>query len=235
MNVVLICIGNYLNDLINTDDSRKTILILTIQELLQLGLAIFLFKKLVKKDICYLGFNLKNIKLSLKIFTIFSIVWIIVIVLYNVSMFVFNRSLYNVFLQNPLPSKEYIQTYIGFQAIFPGLCEETLFRGFILYVLINNGWTNSIKIGKVDITYSAILSGIIFMCAHIYYNILPFEITHINYTQLLIAFFLGTFQAIIFEKTKSLLGPVLIHNFSNLTNTLCGYLLSIIGQNMMMV
>ena len=229
MNLVLIHIGNSLSGLININDSRKSVLILIIQELLQLGLAIFIFKVFYRKDISELGLNLKNKKLSLKIFAVFSIIWFLVIVFYIIIIFVFDKSLWNTFLQTPLPNKEYTHTYIAFQAIFPGLCEETLFRGLILFVLINNGWKGRIKIAKIEISYAAIISGIIFMCAHIYYRILPFQIIHLEYTQLLMAFSLGIFQAVTYEKTKSLLSPILVHNYSNLTVTLCGYLISIFG------
>ena len=229
MNLVLISFGDNLSNLINTNDPRKGVLILIVQELLQLGAAILIFKVLFKRNINQLGFNLKNKKLSLKIFAIFCIVWLLVIVTYYIIAFIFDKSLWHSLLHSPLPSKDYAIAYIGFEAIFPGLCEETLFRGLILYTLLSYGWANGIKLGKIKISYGAILTGIIFMCAHIYYEILPFEITHLNYTQLLMAFSLGIFQAMTYEKTGSLLSPILAHNFSNVSSTLCGYLLSFIG------
>ena len=232
MNQILIYIGNDLSSMIATNDPRKSVLILIIQELLQLGAAILIFKVFFNRNFSQLGLNLKNKKLSLKIFVAFSIVWLLVIILYYALVFIFDKSLWNSLLHYPLPSKEYAVAYIGFEAIFPGLCEETLFRGLILYALINNGWASRIKIGKVEISYAAILTGIIFMCAHIYFRILPFEITHLNYTQLFMAFSLGIFQAITFEKTKSLLSPILTHNFSNLSSTLCGYFVSFIGGHL---
>ncbi len=230
MNLLLNKISSHLYDLFSTNNSVKSVVIATISELIQLSLAIFIFKIVYRENISKLGINLKNIKLSLKIFFLFTIIWILLTFTFLIATYIFNKSLWYNYLHTPLPSKEYILAYLGFAAIFPGIGEETLFRGLLIFIFLRAGFKGSIKIKKINISYVAILTAIIFTFAHVYYKIYPFEILHINYIQLLMAFSCGIYYAVVYEKTESLLCTILSHNYANLITSLLGYALSILGS-----
>ena len=83
--------------------------------------------------------------------------------------------------------------------IMAPIFEEIIFRGIIQKGLINNG----IKPVKA-IWISAILFGLV----------------HGNPWQFVGAVLLGYVLGIVYEKTKSLLLPILLHAFNNLTSTL---------------
>ena len=91
--------------------------------------------------------------------------------------------------------------------------EETLFRGFVMVVL-GQSWKGILNIGKLTIPVSGLLAALIFTYAHISYTIFPLKF-YFNTGQLIAAFGLGIFYAIVFYKTKSLLGSVLCHNISD--------------------
>ena len=53
------------------------------------------------------------------------------------------------------------------------------------------------------------------MYGHIGFTVFPFEITYISWPQQVWALGLGLYYAVVFQKTKSLLCPVLSHGYSN--------------------
>jgi len=167
------------------------------------------------------GFNLDNSRLSLRIFMQFSLGWLI---FYAIGAFITlkmsgNASIYPF----PLTSRNVIG-YSGFMFIMPGLSEETLFRGFAMVVL-GQSWKGILNLGKLTIPVSGLLAALIFTYAHISYTIFPFKI-YFNTGQLIAAFGLGIFYAVVFYKTKSLLGSVLCHNISDGVGFIIVWLLS---------
>jgi len=167
------------------------------------------------------GFNLNNNRLSLQIFMKFSLGWLI---FYGIGAFITlkmsgNTSVYPF----PLTTRNVIG-YSGFMFIMPGLSEETLFRGFVMVVL-GQSWKGILTIGKLTVPVSGLLAALIFTYAHISYTIFPLKI-HFNTGQLIAAFGLGIFYAVVFYKTKSLLGSILCHNISDGVGFVIVWLLS---------
>ena len=92
--------------------------------------------------------------------------------------------------------------------------EELLYRGLLLG-------------GRVVVSGAALFSGVTFMAAHIGLQLLPtFAITYLDPLQLLFTFLLGCFWGWAFEKTGSLLCPVLAHAGANAIQFAVGYLTS---------
>jgi membrane protease YdiL (CAAX protease family) len=104
--------------------------------------------------------------------------------------------------------------YYSFEAFLSGTCEEPLFRGFVITVLALS-WKSKIKLGKTEFTAAGIIAAFLFAFAHISYSIFPFHIYQLNILQLIFAFGLGLLYAVTFQKTESLLTPILLHNLSN--------------------
>ena len=167
------------------------------------------------------GFNLNNNRLSLQIFMKFSLGWLI---FYGIGAFITlkmsgNTSVYPF----PLTTRNVVG-YSGFMFIMPGLSEETLFRGFVMVVL-GQSWKGILTIGKLTLPVSGLLAAVIFTYAHISYTIFPLKF-YFNTRQLIAAFGLGIFYAIVFYKTKSLLGSILCHNISDGLGFIIVWLLS---------
>jgi membrane protease YdiL (CAAX protease family) len=117
--------------------------------------------------------------------------------------------------------------YYSFEAFLSGTCEEPLFRVFAILVLAQ-AWKGEFKIWKINFTVAGIMSAILFTYAHIQFNILTLKITYINLSQLLTAFAVGLFYAIIFQKTKSVLIPIIAHNIQNVIMITIPYIILLI-------
>ena len=73
----------------------------------------------------------------------------------------------------------------------------------------------NISLGKLSISNATLLSTLFFSLAHIGINYERLVIESINYKQLLFTIGLGLFYAIMREKSKSLLGPIMAHGISD--------------------
>jgi len=168
------------------------------------------------------GFNLDNRQLSLQIALKFSAGWLL---FYSIGALITLKmsgqsSVY------PFPyTPRNVLGYSGFMFIMPGLSEEALFRGFVMIVL-GQSWKGLIHIGKLTLPVSGLIASLIFTYAHISYTLFPFKF-YFSMGQLIAAFALGIFYAIVFYKTKSLLVSMLCHNISDGLGFLIIYLLTI--------
>ena len=189
-----------------------------IQLLLALS-AMILYPGLKMRD---WGFNLENSNLSIRIFLKFSLGWLI---FYSIGTFITLKMSGQTVVYPFHYTTRNVLGYSGFMFLMPGLSEETLFRGFVMVVL-GQSWKGIINFGKLTIPVTGILAALIFTYAHISYTIFPLKF-YFSIGQLIAAFGLGIFYAIIFYKTKSLLGAILCHNISDGLGFIIVYLLSI--------
>ncbi len=195
------------------------------QQLVQAMTGILLFRWIFKKDLDELGINTKNRAISLKYFCVYALLWFVVILLYVFGSFLFFPQNWAAMKAIELPQANTIVTTLLFQSFFPGMGEEILFRGFIIQLLMALVFTGhrESRISKIGIIA---LSSLYFAVAHIYFSLLPFRLTHLDYLQLVNALGSGILYAIMYLRTRSLLAPFLAHNFSNTTATLCGYIIA---------
>lgn len=96
----------------------------------------------------------------------------------------------------------------------PGISEELLFRALIMTVL-SRSWGERIRVAGLDVPSAGFIAAILFALAHVGFTLVPFKITYLDPMQVGIAFAFGIFHAIMYDRTKSLLGPVLVHNASD--------------------
>lgn len=224
MNQFLIFSGNNIYRLLQFQHNFKISLIGIYQQLIQFFLAVIFFYLLVDKKIKTIGLNFNDWKKSLKYFGYFAITILGVILLYlQVSKTCFPL-IWQEMQNTPLPQQNEMVVKLLVQSIFPGLGEETLFRGFLISFLIKSldldmtNWKSKLVV--------SMLSGFFFAVAHIYFQLSPLKITHIDFTQLILAFSCGIAYSLMFIKTKSLVGPILSHNFSNVSMSIAGYIVS---------
>ena len=104
--------------------------------------------------------------------------------------------------------------YFLFQVLLSGTSEEILFRALViipmLYVGKRAGYSD-----RTNTIIAVVVSILIFMLAHVNFGFNPFKIYNFNLLQQITVFTFGGFYAYLFLKTKSLLGPMLAHNWLN--------------------
>jgi len=169
-----------------------------------------------------MGFNLANWKLTVKQVTRFVLIWfVLVTTFYSLSLnFVpgFDTYVSTYFVRD---TTMVIKDFIA-GCLLAGLGEEPLFRGLVV-IMLSSAISAQIRIGKYKLPMVALVSGLLFMIAHIVYEISPFRVVRIDYLQLLITFTLGTVWATFLIKTKSLVGPILAHTIANIIQIMTGY------------
>lgn len=180
-----------------------------IQALLYL-LLILIAARLQHKKLRDFGFNLNQYKFSL-LYTLIIIV-LSVILQFGIGylMFLSNTIYYFGF---PLNSRNFMG-YFLFEILVSGSSEELFFRSFIITIMLSL-LKKYFKRQKNLYFTVVILNAIIFMAAHIDFDLIPLRINYIVPLQQLTAMILAVVYSIAFLKTKSLLAPILIHNLFN--------------------
>lgn len=93
-----------------------------------------------------------------------------------------------------------------FSWIIVGLSEEVVFRGFFQTALAKF-WRGTVKMVGVQVPVAGVWAAIIFTVAHISFSTMSAEPR-----QLVLAFVLGIYYAVAYNRTGSLLAPVVAHN-----------------------
>lgn len=171
-----------------------------------------------------LGFNLNHLNESLTLLKSFAGYFIAFILAGHIILFftapapVWTHSL----------TAENVIGELTFKAFLSGTAEEPLFRGLIMVYLYRFFVGQKSYMG-VKLSHAGVISVILFTIAHIGFEPFSLRITWISPIQLLQAFILGTFYAYAFDRTKSLLTPILAHNFANLFLTSVGMVWALSG------
>lgn len=189
---------------------------------IQTGLAVLFVRFVLHQSVSDMGFNFKNFKETIRVLKRFISIWfLLVITFYFISLkFVsgFNNYISGYYVKD---AKMLTIDFIG-GCLLAGVGEEPLFRGLIV-ILLFSVITKEIHIGKFKLPITAILSGILFMMAHIAYEVSPFRVVYVDYLQLFFTFVLGTVWATVLIRTKSLIGPIIAHSCANTIQIMTGY------------
>ena len=174
---------------------------------------------LFDRSLRHWGFNLNNWRTSLYLFGQFFLYFMAVAVAGHLLLFFFA----------PPPVFPHALTArnvfgeLGFKLFLSGTCEEPLFRGLVM-VLVYQSMRGVVRIGRIEMPYAGLVATALFMVAHIGYTLSPPAITSFSIPQQIEALVLGLFYAYIFHRTRSLLGPILVHNYVNFSLTALGML-----------
>lgn len=217
-------VGNLVANLFSYSkiDPDNTFMSITVHHVVQgfiALIAILIIWRVKKIDF---GFKLGNVKVGLKYFAFFSLgVLIFAIILYSIGISLGLTQL----AQYPLNTRNILGT-LGFQLFLSGTSEELLFRALPIVLLLQ--FTKSgLKIGKLNISLAILLAAILFMIAHIGWSISPFNI-NADPMQLVQSLVFAIFYGKAFEKSGSILYPMLMHSASNVIMVGIGYLILII-------
>lgn len=186
-------------------------------------LGIVILKLYFRKPLREMGFSLDNKALSLRIFKWFVIVWTPIILLFFLCGALFVPGFGGYITGLYPPRWEAVAATLGFDLLMlSAIGEEPIFRPFVGLGL-QTRWGKTIRVGRVEVSYAAVLSGVIFMLAHVHFDLMPFRIIHVDPIKLLLNIVLGIFWAAVFERTRSLLCTLLAHTYSNLLIYVCGF------------
>jgi membrane protease YdiL (CAAX protease family) len=202
---------NKIHPFVSSLDPDKTFLLISIHHIFQLLFTLVLMKLWVSRNLSDYGFNLKNRKLSIQLFLWFCLIYLVPMFLVNVLPNIIDSI--PPWYSYPLNTRNVVGT-LSFQYLFSGTCEEPLFRAFVIVVL-SQSWKKVFKVWWLEISAAGLIATVLFMYAHIKLTIFPFEITYISWWQQVWALGLGIYYAVVFQKTKSLLCPILSHNYLN--------------------
>lgn len=183
----------------------------SIHHILQLLLPMFLMKLWLTRRLSDFGFNLNDHKRSLRIFYWFSLIYLVPVFFVNVLPSIISGN--SPSFGYPLNARNITGT-LGYMYLLTGTGEEPLFRGFVIVVL-SQSWKKVFRLWRIEISAAGLISTVLFMYAHIRFTVFPFEITYFSWAQQVWALGLGLYYAIVFQKTKSLLCPILSHGYSN--------------------
>jgi membrane protease YdiL (CAAX protease family) len=204
-------------------DPDGTFLWATVHHIAQLLLTL-LVAPVFRLNLTALGFNLNNRQASLSLLRTFILYFVVFVVVGHIILY----------FTSPAPNFSYPLTFrnvigeLGFKAILSGTAEEPLFRGLVMMVLYRS-WHGRVSWLGMHISDAGLIATVLFIIAHIGFTVVPFQVTWVSPIQLLQAGILGFFYAIAFDKTRSLLTPVLAHNFANVFLTSIGMIWSAIA------
>ena len=225
LNQFLIVSGSALSNALQVRTVNRQFWVGVYQQIFQASLGILLYRLLFKKGIHNLGINLNHHTRSVGYFGSFALGWLVIVAIYLTASYFFFPQTWSALREIELPSPSTITTTLIFQAFFPGMGEEILFRGLILNLLTR--WVfpryEQHKASQIGLV---VLVSFYFAVAHIYFQVAPFTLTHFDPLQIVVALSCSAAYAVMFLNTKSLLAPFLAHNFSNTTTTICGYLIA---------
>lgn len=226
ISIIIPFTSKYIVGLMGSFGNENSLMVYVLKSIvfyaLQTGMAILVVRYLLKYSISDMGFNLKNWKTSIKYVLKFSLIWLILDILFYLICIKYMRGFDSYIAYYYVKDSNNLLKDILVGCMMAGIGEEPLFRGLIILIL-SPVITNQLNLGKIKLPLLALFSGFIFMLAHIVYEISPFRVVRIDYMQLFLTFLLGTTWATIFIKTKSLLGPIMAHSFANTIQIMSGY------------
>ena len=232
IDLVIVCIAivfvpyisvgltNLTKPLIHSLDKDGVFLWVSVHHIWQLILSIIITKIYFKSHLRDWGFNLNDKKDALKIVGWFVVIFSLIEVIGAVAIYSIGGCVKEP-IGYPLCFKN-ILGYYGFEGMLSGTGEEPLFRGFAMTILAQS-WKGKLRVGKIDFSVAGIIAAMLFTFAHI--STFPFKSFHFYPLQMLHAFGLGLLYAVVFQKTKSLFIPIILHNVSNVIMISLPYIL----------
>jgi len=180
---------------------------------------ILIIRRVIRTDF---GFHLGDKELGKRILFGFIGVIAVIAVVYHILMEIIGQP---ITYDYPLTAQN-ILGYFGFQLFLTGPAEETLYRALTVPVIVF-AFGKSIRISE-NITLEVVLAALLFAVAHMKWTIFPFAITDLNVSGVLYAFAMGILNGVVYQKTRSILYPMLMHSISNVLMVGTGYLFALL-------
>ncbi|MDZ7792960.1 MAG: CPBP family intramembrane glutamic endopeptidase [Spirochaetia bacterium] len=190
-----------------------------VQALIPLVIILVLCKKIPLRD---WGFQIGNKKKGIKSVLWISVGWLLINILI-IYLGIFKGMISQVYY-DVTNNRNLFGEFIF--RLFSGPSEELLFRAFPIKLLLIAGFSQKTDIFGFEITKAGIIAAIIFSLAHIHYTIYPtIAITNIDFLLLVTTLGFGLIYAIVFQKTKSIYYPMIIHSIVNIFGLFSVYII----------
>lgn len=193
-------------------DWSRDFLWLSIHHVATLALTLLFMKIFAGKTLSDWGFNLREWRLSLRIFWWFCLVYLGLMFFFGAFAYLCLKSRQPPQLGFPLTAGN-VSGVLGFEFLGSGTCEEPLFRGLVMGLLARS-WPGTVSMGKFSFPVAGLWATLIFMIAHMQITFAPFSVTA-HFGQQIAALLLGLYYAAVFYRTGSLLAPVLSHGYAD--------------------
>lgn len=115
--------------------------------------------------------------------------------------------------------------WLAFDLLLVGLCEETLFRGFLLGVLDTLS-PSRVRFGRLSLSTAGVTVALLFALAHA--ESFASEAWPIALGQQVYAFGIGVVYAWMRERSGSVLGPIVLHSVSDFVEDAVVFVLAIL-------
>lgn len=172
------------------------------------------------------GFHLGNKNIGIKHTKIFITAMLVYITIISFFAYFSNKVMQ---YEYPLTFAN-ILGYLGFQLFLSGPSEEILFRALPISIInCSIPCEKGIKIKRLHISWAIIFSAVFFALAHIKWTVNPFSIS-LDFMQLLFSLALGIIYGIVYQKSKSVIYPMIMHSLTNFAVVGAGYILFFIKQ-----
>ena len=189
----------------------------------QVTLAILVLKILAKGQLDRAGFQMHSKATSLRLTALFLGAWAAFVILFY-GIFLAVSPAFRLYVTQTFPAERLVRDLVG-GGLLAGIGEEPLFRALVVHILMNSWGTDASVMEQKTKWGISVLTGVIFMSAHIGYTFVPaFSIVFIDPLNLASTLLLGTLWAMMYLKTKSLLGPILAHTGANIIQYTIGHL-----------
>ncbi len=116
-----------------------------------------------------------------------------------------------------------ITGYLGFQLLLSGPSEELIFRAFAITTFAH--LVTDKRLNRF-LSYAAVFAAVIFGLAHVVIRFNPFSVDF-HVVQLVYAAVLGCFYGDCYEKSKSVVYPMIMHSFTNVVMVVMTIVLSV--------
>jgi membrane protease YdiL (CAAX protease family) len=222
MQILLGKAGNLVADVIPHQqfDPYHAFAGISIHHFVQLMIALLVIVSLSKLLKINFHFQIGDAKRGLKFLAIFAGAYLVISTTVHILMYVNNKLPTYDF---PLDGRNIMGT-LGFQLFLSGLSEEVVYRA-IPITLLTYAFSRSVQV-KGSLTLEVILASILFSLAHTNWSLQPL-VFHADLFQMIYAFALGIIQGIAYQRSKSILYPILMHSISNVLMVGTGYLFTI--------
>ena len=194
---------------------------ISVHHIIQMIIALIIIAMMIKRFKYDFSFKLGNKKMGFKYVKVFTVVFTVYTLISYILGYTFNSIPTYKF---PLNANNIIGT-LGFQLFLSGPSEEILFRALPITMLasvfkriINLKWNISLEV---------IIAAVLFSIAHIQWSLSPFNI-EMDYFQLIYAFVLGVAYGTVYQKSDSIVYPILMHSISNVLMVGIGYIFAVV-------
>ncbi len=193
-----------------------------VQALVFLVLMLVIVKVSAKAAVIRFGFGWGDREEGLSYLRLFVLIFMVYALVHRLIVLVLTGSL-PVFW-HPLTARNIIGQ-LGFQLLLSGPSEELIFRGFAITMLglVVKGVVAGEETGAGhpitkmfggSITAANLIAAVIFGLAHVRFAFAPFAATF-DTGQVIVSVILGLFYGVCYERSKSMIYPMIMHSFSN--------------------